>query len=136
MFRKIAVANRGEIAVRIIRTAQRLGVRTLALHSDADRFTLPVRLADEAARIGPAPAAESYLNAEAIIAACRAAGADALHPGYGFLSENAEFAERLSDAGIAFIGPDPTHIRLFGLKHTARAVAAESGVKLLPGSDL
>src|ERR1700676_1754806 len=110
MFRKIAVANRGEIAARIIRSAQRLDVKTLALHSDADRFTLPVRMADEAARIGPAPAAESYLDADAIIAACRDAGADALHPGYGFLSENAEFAERLAASGIVFIGPDPSHI--------------------------
>jgi urea carboxylase len=136
MFRKLAVANRGEIAVRIIRTAQRLGLHTIVLYSDADRFTLPVRLADEAVRIGPAPPGESYLNADAIVTACHAVGADALHPGYGFLSENAAFAERLQAAGIRFVGPRPEHSRLFGLKHTARELAAKNGVKLLPGSDL
>ncbi len=136
MFRKIAVANRGEIAARIVRTARRLGVPTVALHSDADRFTLPVRMADSAFRIGPSTASESYLNADAIIAGCHATGADALHPGYGFLSENASFAERLRDEGVTFIGPTPEHIRLFGLKHTARAIAAKCGVSSLPGSDL
>src|ERR1700716_955144 len=100
MFRKLLVANRGEIAVRIIRTARRLGLATVAVYSDADRFTLPVRLADEAVRIGPPAAAESYLDGAAILAACRATGADALHPGYGFLSENADFAERLHGEGI------------------------------------
>ena len=115
MFRKLLVANRGEIAVRIIRTARRLGLATVAVYSDADRFTLPVRLADEAVRIGKPAAAESYLDGAAILAACRATGADALHPGYEFLSESADFAERLGGEGIAFIGPAPEHIRLFGL---------------------
>ncbi len=136
MFRKLLVANRGEIAVRIIRTARRLGLATVAVYSDADRFTVPVRLADEAVRIGTPAAAESYLDGAAILAACRATGADALHPGYGFLSENADFAERLRGEGIAFIGPAPEHIRLVGLKHTARAAASRCGIKLLPGSDL
>ena len=136
MFTKILIANRGEIAARIIRTAKRLGIATVAVYSDADRFSLPVSLADEAVRLGPAAAAESYLNVDAIIAACRATGAQAVHPGYGFLSENADFAERLDAEGITFIGPKPEQLRAFGLKHTARDIAARSGVPLLPGSDL
>ncbi len=136
MFSKILIANRGEIAARVIRTAKRLGIATVAVYSDADRFSLPVTLADEAVRLGPAPAAESYLNIDAIIAACRTTGAQAVHPGYGFLSENAGFAERLQAEGIAFIGPTPEQLRVFGLKHTARELAARSGVPLLPGSDL
>lgn len=136
MFRKILIANRGEIAARVIRTARRMGIRTVAVHSDADRFTLPVRLADEAVRIGPAPPAESYLNVEAVIEACRVTGAEAVHPGYGFLSENIGFAERLAAEGIAFIGPRPEHLAAFALKHRAREIAAAAGVPLLPGSGL
>ena len=136
MFRKVLVANRGEIAVRIIRTLHRLGIASVAVYSDADRFTRPVREAGEAVRLGPAAAAESYLDVEAVIAACRATGAEAVHPGYGFLSENVGFAERLAQAGIAFIGPRPEHLRVFGLKHTAREVAVASGVPLLPGTGI
>jgi urea carboxylase len=113
-----------------------MGVASVAVHSDADRFTRPVLDADEAVRLGPAPSAESYLDVEAVIAACRTTGAQAVHPGYGFLSENVGFAERLAAEGIAFIGPRPEHLRAFGLKHEARALAQASGVPLLPGSGL
>lgn len=136
MFQKVLIANRGEIAVRVIRTLRRMGIASVAVHSDADRFTLAPRLADETVRLGPAPAAESYLDVEAVIAACRATGAQAVHPGYGFLSENIGFAERLAAAGIAFIGPRPEHLSAFGLKHTARALAEAAGVPLLPGTGL
>ncbi|MFP5076483.1 urea carboxylase [Rhizobium sp. YIM 134829] len=136
MFRKVLIANRGEIAVRVIRTLRRMGIASVAVYSDADRFAAATRLADEAVRLGPAPAAESYLNVEAVISACKETGAEAIHPGYGFLSENIGFAERLAAEGIAFIGPSPENIAAFGLKHTARALAEESGVPLLPGSDL
>ncbi|MVA55609.1 urea carboxylase [Agrobacterium vitis] len=136
MFKKVLIANRGEIAVRIIKTLQRLGIASVAVYSDADRFALHVRLADEAIRLGPAAASESYLNVEAVIAACKETGAEAVHPGYGFLSENIGFAERLKAEGIAFIGPTPENIASFGLKHTARQLAADSGVPLLPGSSL
>ena len=122
MFTKILIANRGEIAARIIRTAKRLGIATVAVYSDADRFSLPVTLADEAIRLGPAAAAESYLNIDAIIEACRTTGAQAVHPGYGFLSENASFAERLHAEGITFIGPKPEQLRAFGLKSPPAAV--------------
>ena len=135
-FRKILVANRGEIARRVVRTLRRMGISSVAVYSDADRFTPGVREADEAVRLGPAPAAQSYLDAEAVVAACRQTGAEAVHPGYGFLSENAAFAERLAAEGIAFIGPRPEHLRAFGLKHTARALAQACGVPLLPGTDL
>src|SRR5882757_6316041 len=136
MFSKVLIANRGEIAGRIGRTLQRMGIGSVAVYSDADRFTRPVLDADEAVRIGPAPAAESYLNVDAIMAACLATGAQAVHPGYGFLSENRGFAERLAQHGIAFIGPQPNHLDAFGLKHKARAIAEVSGVPLLPGSGL
>ena len=136
MFRKVLIANRGEIAVRIIRTLKRMGIASVAVYSDADRFTMPVSLADEAVRLGPAPATESYLNVDAVIAACKATGAEAVHPGYGFLSENIGFARRLAAAGIVFIGPTPDNIEAFGLKHTARALAEANGVPLLPGSGL
>ena len=136
MFKKLLIANRGEIAARVIRTCRRMGIATVAVYSDADRFTRPVLDADEAVRLGPAPAAQSYLDVEAVIAACKATGAEAVHPGYGFLSENAGFAERLAAEGIVFIGPRPVHLRDFGLKHTARNLAAASAVPLLPGSDL
>ncbi|HWK47973.1 MAG TPA: urea carboxylase [Stellaceae bacterium] len=136
MFRKVLIANRGEILGRISRSLTHLGVTSVAIYSDADRFTRPVRDADERYRIGPAAAADSYLNVEAILEACRRSGAEAVHPGYGFLSENAVFAEALAGEGIAFIGPRPEHLRAFGLKHTAREIAAASGVPLLPGSGL
>ena len=136
MFRKVLVANRGEIAARVVRTLKRLGIASVAVYSDADRFTPGVLAADEAVRLGPAPAAQSYLDVEAVIAACKATGAEAVHPGYGFLSENVGFAERLAAEGIVFIGPRPEHLRAFGLKHTARDLAKASGVPLLPGTDL
>ncbi len=136
MFSKVLVANRGEIAVRVIRTLKRMGIASVAVYSDADRFTPAVAMADEAVRLGPAPAAESYLNVEAVIAACRETGAEAVHPGYGFLSENIGFAQRLAAEGIAFIGPRPEQIEAFGLKHKARELARASGVPLLPGTDL
>ena len=136
MFGKILIANRGEIARRIARTCRRMGVASVAVYSDADRFTRGVLEADEAVRLGPGPAAESYLNVEAVIAACKATGAQAVHPGYGFLSENVAFAERLAAEGIVFIGPKPEHLRAFGLKHTARDLARASGVPLLPGTGL
>ncbi len=136
MFRKVLIANRGEICARICRTCKQMGIGSVAVYSAADRFSPAVLAADEAVAIGPAPAAQSYLNIEAIIAACKATGAEAVHPGYGFLSERAEFAERLAAAGIAFIGPQPRHLREFGLKHTARALAAAAGVPLAPGSGI
>ncbi|PKA38871.1 urea carboxylase [Rhizobium sullae] len=136
MFKKVLIANRGEIAVRVIRTLKTMGIASVAVYSDADRFTMATRLADEAARLGPAAATESYLNVDAVIAACKATGAEAVHPGYGFLSENIDFAERLAAEGIVFIGPRPEHLSAFGLKHTARELAQRSGVPLLPGSGL
>jgi urea carboxylase len=136
MFQTVLVANRGEIAVRIIRTLRAMGISPVAVYSDADRFAPHVRAADRAVRLGPAPAAESYLNAAAVIAAAQATGAQAVHPGYGFLSENADFAQALEAAGIVFIGPSPDHLRAFGLKHTARDLAQAAGVPLLPGTGL
>lgn len=136
MFKKILIANRGAIACRIIRTLDRMGIASVAVYSDADRHSRHVRLAGEAVRIGPAPAAQSYLNIEAILEAAKATGAEAVHPGYGFLSENTEFAEACSAAGITFIGPEPAHVRAFALKHTARALAEKAGVPLAPGSGL
>ncbi|MFE1956618.1 urea carboxylase [Streptomyces sp. NPDC059479] len=135
-FDTLLVANRGEIAVRIIRTARRLGLRTVAVFSDPDRPAPHVRLADEAVRLGPAPAKESYLNAGLVLAAAKDTGAGAIHPGYGFLSEDAGFARRCEDAGIAFVGPTPAQLGLFGAKHTARAAAEAAGVPLAPGSGL
>ncbi len=136
MFTKVLVANRGEIAVRIIRTLRRMGIASVAVYSDADRFTPAVSLADESVRLGPAPATESYLNIDAVIAACKQTGAQAVHPGYGFLSENIAFARRLAAEGIVFIGPRPEHIEAFGLKHKARELAEASHVPLLPGTGL
>jgi urea carboxylase len=136
MFKKILIANRGEIAVRIIRTLRTMGIASVAVYSDADRFAMPALLADEAIRLGPSPATESYLNVDAVIAACKATGAEAVHPGYGFLSENIDFAKRLAAEGIVFIGPRPDHLSAFGLKHTARELATASGVPLLAGSGL
>jgi urea carboxylase len=134
MFRKVLIANRGEILVRICRTLREMGVGSVAVYSDADRFASGVLAADEAVRVGPAAAAKSYLNVEAIIAACKATGAEAVHPGYGFLSERVEFAERLAAEGIVFIGPGPAALRDFGLKHTARDLAQKAGVPMLPGT--
>src|SRR5258708_16710384 len=136
MFRSVLIANRGEIGARIIRTLKRLGVEAIGIASDSDRFTLPMRMADRVMRLGPGGVSETYLNIDAIIAACHESGAQAVHPGYGFLSENAAFAERLAAQGIHFIGPKPAHIRAFGLKHMAREIAGTCGVALLPRSGL
>ncbi len=133
MFSKILIANRGEIACRIIRTARRLGVRTVAVYSDADAAALHVEMADEAFRIGPSTASESYLSIERILAAAERSGAQAIHPGYGFLSENAEFAEAVEAAGLVFIGPSPSAIRAMGLKDAAKALMEQSGVPVVPG---
>jgi propionyl-CoA carboxylase alpha chain len=133
MFKKILIANRGEIACRIIRTARRLGIKTVAVYSTADARALHVEMADEAVPIGAAPAAQSYLNARAIIEACRQSGAEALHPGYGFLSEQASFAEALAAAGIVFIGPNPSAIRSMGDKIESKKFAAAAGVSVVPG---
>jgi urea carboxylase len=132
----LLVANRGEIAVRIIRTAKRLGIRTIAVFSDADRGAPHVQLADSAVWLGPAPARESYLVVDRLLEAAAQAGADAIHPGYGFLSENADFARRVEAAGLTFVGPTPDQLDLFGAKHTARAAAEAAGVPLLAGTGL
>lgn len=129
----ILIANRGEIACRVIRTARRLGLRTIAVHSDADAEALFVQMADEAWRIGPAPARESYLDAETILAVARESGAACIHPGYGFLSENAEFAEACAEAGIIFVGPPASAIRAMGLKDAAKALVEKAGVPVVPG---
>ena len=135
MFEKILIANRGEIALRVLRACKELGISTVAVHSTADEAAMHVRLADESVCIGPPPATESYLNIPAIIAACEITGADAVHPGYGFLSENARFAEILAEHGITFIGPSAEHIRIMGDKVTAKKTAAELGIPVVPGSD-
>ncbi len=132
--KKLLIANRGEIAVRIIRAAHQLGIKTVQVMSKADRDMLAVRLADEAIEIGPAQATKSYLRPEAIVAAAAATGADAVHPGYGFLSENADFAAAVEQAGLTFVGPDATTIRKMGDKATARAIAVAAGVPGVPGS--
>jgi len=133
MFRSLLIANRGEIARRVIRTCRRLGIRTIAVYSEADANALFVHEADQAIAIGPAAAAESYMNADAVIAAAKAAGAEALHPGYGFLAENAGFAEACHAAGITFVGPPADAIRAMGSKSAAKALVENAGVKLLPG---
>ena len=133
MFEKVLIANRGEIAVRIIRTARRMGIRTVQVHSDADAGSLAVEMADEAVAIGPAPAAQSYLVAERIIAVAKDTGAQAIHPGYGFLSERAGFARALAAENIAFIGPNPEAIEAMGDKIASKRLAAEAGVSTVPG---
>jgi urea carboxylase len=135
-FDTVLIANRGAIATRIIRTLRRMGLRSVAVYSEADENSLHVSEADAAVCIGPAAAADSYLNIAAILAAARQTGAGAIHPGYGFLAENVEFAEACAAAGIVFIGPTPDNIRVFGLKHSARALAAAHDVPLAPGTDL
>jgi 3-methylcrotonyl-CoA carboxylase alpha subunit len=133
MFSKLLIANRGEIAVRVMRTAKRMGVPTVAVYSDADAHALHVAMADEAVRIGLPPVRESYLKADTILAAARETGAEAIHPGYGFLSENAAFAEACGAAGIVFVGPPPSAIRAMGLKDQAKALMAQAGVPVVPG---
>ncbi len=133
MLKKILIANRGEIACRVIKTARRMGIATVAVHSEADRNALHVRMADEAVHIGPPPASESYIVIDRIMAAIRQTGADAVHPGYGFLSERAEFAEALAAAGVAFIGPPVGAIQAMGDKITSKKLAAEAGVSTVPG---
>ena len=133
MFKSVLIANRGEIACRIARTAKRLGLRTIAVYSEADSAALHVRLADEAHPIGPAPAADSYLRINALIAAAKQVHAQCIHPGYGFLAENADFAQACIDAGIVFVGPKPAAIRAMGLKNSAKALMEKAGVPVVPG---
>jgi acetyl/propionyl-CoA carboxylase alpha subunit len=133
MFDTLLIANRGEIACRVIRTARAMGIRTVAVYSDADRDARHVRLADTAVGIGPGPARESYLDIGKIIAACKATGAQAVHPGYGFLSENADFARALREAGLVFVGPPPEAIDALGNKSAAKRLAERIGVPCLPG---
>src|SRR6202522_349797 len=133
MFRKILIANRGEIACRVIKTARRMGIATVAVYSEADRDALHVEMADEAIAIGPPPAAQSYLVIEKIVAACKESGAEAVHPGYGFLSERAAFAEALANAGIVFIGPNPKAIAAMGDKIESKRAAAAAKVATVPG---
>ncbi len=135
MFDKILIANRGEIALRVLRACRELGISTVAIHSTADENAMHVRLADESVCIGPAPAANSYLNIPAILSACEITGADAVHPGYGFLSENARFAEILTEHGITFIGPTADHIRVMGDKIEAKKTARRLGIPVVPGSE-
>src|ERR1700684_2223473 len=135
MFRKVLVANRGEIALRVISACKEMGIRTVAVYSEADRNSLHVRFADEAICIGPPRSADSYLNVPAVISAAEIAGADAIHPGYGLLSENANFAEVCRASNIKFIGPPPDTMLLMGEKATARTTMKKAKVPILPGSD-
>ena len=134
MFQKILIANRGEIAVRIIRACRDLGVSPVAIYSQADAASVHVGLCDEAVCIGPAPSIESYLRIPAIIAAAKSTNSEAIHPGYGFLAENAEFARAVTEAGLAFIGPDATAMEIMGSKTSARRAAVEAGVPIVPGT--
>src|SRR5437763_3773707 len=133
MIASLLIANRGEIACRVIRTARRLGIRTVAVYSDADAKALHVRMADEPVHIGPSPARESYLRGDRIMEAAKSTGAEAIHPGYGFLSENADFAQAVIDAGLVWVGPKPASIRAMGLKDAAKKLMAEAGVPVTPG---
>jgi 3-methylcrotonyl-CoA carboxylase alpha subunit len=133
MFKSVLIANRGEIACRIARTARRMGIRTIAVYSEMDATSLHVRQCDEAYAIGPAPAAESYLVINKLIAAATQAQAECIHPGYGFLSENVDFAEACLDAGIVFVGPPASAIRAMGLKHHAKTLMEKAGVPVVPG---
>jgi acetyl-CoA carboxylase biotin carboxylase subunit len=135
MFRKVLIANRGEIALRVISACREMGIRTVAIYSEADRHSLPVRFADEAICIGPPQLGLSYLNIPAVISAAEIANVDAIHPGYGFLSENANFAEVCEASHITFIGPSPSVIRMMGEKDRARAEMAAAGLPVIPGSD-
>src|SRR5258705_6392670 len=135
MFSKILIANRGEIACRVIRTARRLGIATVAVYSEADRSALHVELADEGWPIGPSPARESYLNIAAILDVARKSAAEAVHPGYGFLSENAEFAEACEAAGVVFIGPPAAAMRTMGSKAAAKTLAIAAGAPVVPGTE-
>ncbi|MGE0339806.1 MAG: biotin carboxylase N-terminal domain-containing protein, partial [Xanthobacteraceae bacterium] len=136
MFKTILIANRGEIAVRIAATLKKMGIRSVAVYSAPDRTSLHVAAADEAIALDGDSAADTYLRSDRIIAAAQQAGAEAIIPGYGFLAENAAFAEECAAAGIAFVGPTPEQIRSFGLKHTSREIAAKAGVPLTPGTGL
>src|SRR5881392_2970874 len=132
MFEKVLIANRGEIALRILRAAKELGIKTVAVHSTADAHAMHVRLADETVCIGPPPARASYLNVAAILSAASITGADAIHPGLGFLSENADFAAVVEEHGFTFIGPSPDHIRLMGNKVAAKKTARRLGIPTVP----
>src|SRR5215471_1304218 len=134
MFNKILIANRGEIALRVICACKDLGIRTVAVYSEADRHSLHTRFADEAICIGPAKSTRSYLDIPAVISAAEISNAEAVHPGYGFLSENADFAEVCETSGLRFIGPSPDILRCMGLKQVARAAMEDAGVPILPGS--
>src|SRR5579862_7752462 len=136
MFKKILIANRGEIALRVIRACRELGIASVAVHSTADSNALHVKFADESVCIGPAPAKQSYLHIPAIISAAEITGAEAIHPGYGFLSENAEFAEMCERCGLRFIGPTPAMMRKMGGKIPAREAMVAAGVPILPGTQL
>ncbi len=133
MFKKILIANRGEIACRIARTARRMGIKTVAVFSEADAGAAHVRAADEAVLIGPPPSSQSYLKIERIVEACRLTGAEAVHPGYGFLSENAAFASALAEAGVVFVGPGPEAIAAMGDKIQSKKLASAAGVSTVPG---
>src|SRR5918995_973553 len=135
MISKILIANRGEIALRVLRACKELGIATVAVHSTADADAMHVRLADESVCIGPPPSRDSYLNIHQIVAACEITGADAVHPGYGFLSENAKFADILAAHNITFIGPSGDHIRIMGDKIEAKRTAKRLGIPVVPGSD-
>ncbi|MEK9754971.1 MAG: biotin carboxylase N-terminal domain-containing protein, partial [Rhodospirillaceae bacterium] len=135
MIEKVLIANRGEIALRILRACREMGIQTVAVHSTADNDAMYVRLADESICIGPPPARESYLNVHAILSAATISNADAIHPGYGFLSENADFAAMVEEHGFTFIGPSPDHIRLMGDKIAAKQAAQDAGIPVVPGSE-
>src|SRR5579863_8063168 len=134
MFKKVLIANRGEIALRVIRACRELGLQTVAVYSEADRDSLHVRFADDDVCIGPAPSRDSYLNIPRLIAAAEITGADAIHPGYGFLAENAEFAETCAASNLTFIGPTPHQIRVMGDKAAARHAMATASVPIIPGT--